>query len=113
MPGGGQARPALEIEELTIAPGERVAVVGGIGSGKSTLLKLLSGIYSPQQGSVLLGGLDLSQVAEDIARRHIGYVPQDARLVNGTLRDNIVMGLGDVSDAEIMEVARATRLDAL
>ena len=109
----GQGRPALEVDQLAIAPGERVAVIGGIGSGKSTLLKLLSGIYAPHQGSVLLGNLDLSQVAEDIARRHIGYVPQDARLVNGTLRDNIVMGLGDISDAEITDLAQATRLDAI
>ncbi len=105
--------PALEIESLKFAPGERVAVIGGIGSGKSTLLKLTSGLYSPQQGNVLLGGLDLSQVAEDIARRHVGYVSQDARLINGTLRDNLSMGLGDVTDEEIMEVARETRLDAM
>ncbi|WP_340589217.1 ATP-binding cassette domain-containing protein [Erythrobacter alti] len=106
-------RPALEVEALKIDAGERVAVIGGIGSGKSTLLKLMSGLYSPQQGSVLLGGLDLSLVAEDIARRHVGYVSQDARLINGTLRDNLAMGLGDVSDEEIMEVARETRLDAM
>lgn len=109
----GAQRPALEIEALTIAPGERVAIIGGIGSGKSTLLKLLSGLYAPQQGRVLLGGLDLANVAEDLARRHIGYVPQDARLLNGTLRDNLVMGLGDVADQAIMQMAAATRLDQL
>lgn len=105
--------PALEIERLVLEPGERVAIIGGIGSGKSTLLKLLSGLYVPQRGSVLLGGLDLANIAEDIARRHIGYVPQDARLVNGTLRDNLVMGLGDISDADILAAAQASRLDAL
>lgn len=107
----GAQRPAVEIENLRLSPGERVAVVGGIGSGKSTLLKLLAGLYSPQEGRVLLGGLDLGQVAEDISRRHIGYVAQDSRLVNGTLRDNLAMGLGDVSDEEIMAVARTTTLD--
>ena len=61
----------------------------------------------------MLGGLDLGQVAEDVARRHIGYVAQDARLVNGTLRDNLAMGLGDVGDEDIMEVARSTRLDTV
>ncbi len=105
--------PSLEIETLAIEPGERVAIIGGIGSGKSTLLKLLSGLYSPQQGSVLLGGLDLGQVAEDIARRHIGYVAQDARLLNGNLRDNLAMGLGDVTDADIMAVAQETKLDGM
>ncbi len=109
----GAQRPALEIEGLRIDPGERVAIVGGIGSGKSTLLKLMSGLYTPVQGSLLLGGIDLSQVAEDIARKHVGYVSQDARLINGTLRDNLAMGLGDVGDEEIMAVARETRLDAM
>ena len=109
----GAARPAVEIERLAIAPGEKVAIVGGIGSGKSTLLKLLAGLYAPQAGQALIGGIELAQIAEDIARRHIGYLPQDARLVNGTLRDNLVMGVGDVSDAQIMTLARETRLDAL
>ena len=109
-PGG---RKAVEVESLTIAPGERVAIIGGIGSGKSTLLKLLTGLYTPQQGTALIGGLDLSQIAEDIARRHIGYLPQDARLVNGTLRDNLAMGLGDVGDAAIMQAAKATRLETM
>ena len=107
----GAQRPSLEIERLVINPGERVAVIGGIGSGKSTLLKVLSGLYAPGEGRVLLGGLDFGQVADDIARRHVGYVAQDARLVNGTLRDNLVMGLGDVTDAQIMDVAGKTRLD--
>ena len=104
-------RPALDVERLAIRPGERVAVIGGIGSGKSSLLKVLSGLYAPSEGRVLLGGLDFAQVADDIARRHIGYVSQDARLVNGTLRDNLAMGIGDVRDADIMDVARTTRLD--
>ena len=106
-------RPAVEIDRLVISPGERVVVVGGVGSGKSTLLKLLSGLYSPQQGQILLGGLNLSQIAEDIARREIGYVPQDSRLVNGTLRDNLTMGLADITDNEIMEMAGKTKLDSV
>ncbi len=109
----GSQRPALEIEKLEINPGEKVAIIGGIGSGKSTLLKVLAGLYAPQGGSALIGGLDLSQIAEDIARRHIGYLPQDARLVNGTLRDNLSMGLGDLSDSAIMEMAAKTRLDGM
>ena len=109
----GAQHASLEIENLAIRSGEKVAVIGSIGSGKSTLLKLLSGLYAPQQGTVLLGRLDLSQVAEDVTRRHIGYVAQDARLVNGTLRDNLVMGIGDITDPEIMEVARTTKLDGM
>lgn len=109
----GASQPALELSTLTIRPGERVAVIGGIGSGKSTLLKILAGLYRPSQGSVVLGDLDLAQIAEDIARRHVGYLAQDARLVNGTLRDNLAMGLGEVSDEDVMAAAKATRLDAM
>lgn len=107
------SRQALEIEALAIAPGERVAIVGGVGSGKSTLLKVLSGLYSPQAGSVKIGGLDAGQVAEDVIRRHVGYLPQDARLVNGTLRDNLVMGITDPGDDALLRVAQATRLGPL
>ena len=107
----GAQHPSLTVESLDLHPGERVALIGGIGSGKSTLLKLLSGLYAPTEGRILLGGLDLQQVADDVARAHIGYVAQDARLIHGTLRDNLAMGLGDVTDGEIMEVARRTGLD--
>lgn len=109
----GSQRPALEIEKLEIRPGERVVIIGGIGSGKSTLLKLLSGLYSPTQGSIMAGGLDVSQIAEDVLRRHFGYLPQDVRLVNGQLRDNLVMGLPYITDDEIMDTAKKTRLDGL
>lgn len=109
----GAGRPAVDVERLFIGPNERVAVIGGIGSGKTTLLKLLSGLYAPQSGQTLIGGLDLSQIAEDIARRHIGYLQQDARLVNGTLRDNLTMGLGEITDEIIMQVARKTKFDAM
>lgn len=94
----------IDIPKLDIRAGERVAIIGGVGSGKSTLLKLLSGLYAPVSGSVTIGGLDLSQVAPDIARRHLGYVPQDMRLLNGTLRDNLLLGVGERRDAEIMAV---------
>lgn len=109
-PGG---RAALEIDNLRIVPGERVAVMGGIGSGKSTLLRILSGLYEPLEGSVLIGGLDAAQLAEDRIRRHIGYLPQDARLLNGSLRDNLIMGIEDVGDGALMEMAKKTRLDTL
>lgn len=104
---------ALEIDRLEIAPGERVALVGGIGAGKSTLLKLLAGLYTPQSGSVTVGGLNLAQIAEDAVRRQIGYLSQNARLVRGSLRENLTMGLGALSDEELMATARATGLDAL
>jgi ATP-binding cassette subfamily C protein LapB len=103
----------VAIEGLDIRPGERVAVLGGIGAGKSTLLKLLAGLYTPTSGVVTLGGLDLSQIAEETLRRNIGYLSQNARLVRGSLRDSLTMGLGGISDDALIDVARATGLEGL
>ncbi len=60
--------------------------------------------------SVQLGGLDVSQIADDILRAHLAYLPQDYRLVNGTLRENLVMGLGNVSDEHLLRCAQQTGL---
>lgn len=97
-------RPAVDGVNLTIRPGERVAVIGGIGSGKSTLLRLLSGLYAAQRGSVTIGGLEVSQIAPDVLRRHVGYLAQDTRLLNGTLRENILLGLTPPGDQAVMAV---------
>jgi ATP-binding cassette subfamily C protein LapB len=103
----------LGIERLQIAPGEKVAVIGGIGAGKSTLLRLLAGLYTPTAGSITLGGLDCTQIAEDTLRRHVGYHSQSARLVGGSLRESLTMGLAGVSDDALIRVAQATGLEAL
>jgi ATP-binding cassette subfamily C protein LapB len=98
------SRSGIEIPALHIGAGERVAIIGGVGSGKSTLLRLMSGMFAPATGEVTLGGLDIAQVAPDILRRDLGYVPQDMRMLNGTLRENLLLGIGDRSDAAIMAV---------
>jgi len=105
------ARESLEIPGLVIKDGQRIAIVGGIGSGKTTLLRVLSGLYSPQSGALKLGGLDMAQIADDVLRKYIGYLPQDYRLVNGTLRDNLLMGIGSTDDEAILAAASKTGLD--
>ena len=104
------ARVALAVPALRIAPGERVGVIGGIGSGKSTLMRLMAGLYPPAQGMVTLDHLDLAHVAEDVLRRNVAYLAQDYRLINGTLRENLILGLSDPGDAAIMEMATRTGL---
>lgn len=107
------SRSGLEVPVLQINPGERVAIIGPVGSGKSTLLKIMAGLYRPQAGTVLLSGLDVNQVADDVLRREVGYLPQDYRLINGTLRENLLLGRSDPGDQELMSVAASVGLDAM
>lgn len=104
------AREGLDIPRLEIRDGERVAIVGGIGSGKTTLLRLLAGLYRPQEGRAMIGNLDASQIAPDVMREHIGYLAQDYRLVNGTLRENLLLGLSNPGDDAVMRAVGQTGL---
>lgn len=106
----GLQRIVLEAEHFTIGPGERVGLIGPVGSGKSTLLKTLSGLYRPTEGRVFLGGVDLTMLNPMVVREMIGYLPQDQRLVSGTLRQNLVLGLADPGDEAILAAARQTGL---
>ena len=107
----GPDTPGLQVGRLVFRPGERVAILGAIGSGKSTLLKLLSGLYRPAAGRVLLDDVDMAHLAPGFVREHIGYLPQDVRLFQGTLRDNLTLGLPAPTDGQILDAARLTGLD--
>ncbi|HTH60560.1 MAG TPA: type I secretion system permease/ATPase [Paraburkholderia sp.] len=99
-------RAALEVRSLHIRPGERIAVLGRNGAGKSTLLQLLSGLHTPQQGDVLLDSLKMSLIDPYDVRRDVGYLPQNANLFFGTLRDNLTMGKPHATDDELLEALR-------
>ena len=96
---------------MEINPGDRIAVLGAVGSGKSTLLKLLSGLYRPQAGKVFLDGVDTQLIAVEFLREQMGYLPQEVRLFNGSLRENLVLGLPVLSDSQILQAAAKTGLD--
>jgi ATP-binding cassette subfamily C protein LapB len=98
---------------LTIEPGEKVAIMGPVGSGKSTLARLILGLYEPDQGSVLLDGLDSRAVDPADRTRNIGAVLQDCWLFSGTLQENIVAGRFGVTDDEVHEKARIASVDQL
>jgi ATP-binding cassette, subfamily C, bacterial LapB len=103
-------RAAMEITHLEVKPGEKIGIIGTIGSGKSTLLKLASGLYRPATGKIFLDGMDLAQISPRVLREAIFYLPQDIRLVSGTLRDNLLQGLPDPGDEPLLEAARQTGL---
>lgn len=109
--GYSEQQSVIEADSLAFSPGERVAIVGSVGSGKSTLIKVISGLYKPTAGTIYLDGVDLNQIAPDFIRENIGYLPQDVRLFNGTLRENLTLGLPTPSDSMIMNAASVTGLD--
>jgi ATP-binding cassette subfamily B protein len=99
--------PVLRGLDLEIAPGETVALVGETGAGKSTLVKLIARFYDPRRGSVRVDGLDIRELDLGAFRRQLGFVPQEAFLFTGTIRDNIAYGRPDASDAEVEAAAQA------
>jgi ATP-binding cassette subfamily C protein LapB len=114
-PGGrGEPGPSvLKAASLRLQAGERVAVLGRIGSGKSTVLRLLAGLYQPSEGHVEVDGMDLRQIDPSDFRARVGFVAQDPRLFNGTLRDNVLLDRPTADPARLAEVAAQTGLDRL
>jgi ATP-binding cassette subfamily B protein len=98
---------ALRGVDLSIAAGETVALVGETGAGKSTVLKLLARFYDPVSGAVRVDRHDLRSLDLHEFRSHLGYVPQEAFLFTGSVRDNIAYGRPSASDAEVEAAARA------
>lgn len=106
----GKAQPVLNIKRLSINSGERVGILGTVGSGKSTLLRVMAGLYRPTAGRVLIDGLEMSQVARESMTRHVSYVQQDHRLFEGSLRQNLLVGLPNPGDDAIKEAMSRTGL---
>ncbi|MCW3150754.1 type I secretion system permease/ATPase [Stutzerimonas stutzeri] len=104
----GLSTPSLRGINLHIAPGERVAIIGRSGSGKSTLARLIMGLHTPNEGQILLDGLDLRQIDVADLRSQVGYVSHDMPLLAGSLRDNLTLGARYVTDERMLEVATLT-----
>jgi ATP-binding cassette, subfamily C, bacterial LapB len=98
----GQTTNVLNNITLEIAAGEKVGIIGPVGSGKTTLGKLMLGLYEPTGGMVTMDGTDIRQIDPAELRHFLGYVPQDIVLFQGTLRDNITMGVDDIDDQNVL-----------
>jgi ABC-type multidrug transport system fused ATPase/permease subunit len=106
---GGQ-RPAIDGVNLYFRAGQRVAVVGASGAGKTTLLSLLVRLFDPDEGTVLIGGTDIRRYTLASLRQYVGVISQDPFIFDGTVSDNIGMGLAH-SAAEIEAAARIADAD--
>lgn len=104
-------RRVLDGVDMTIEPGETLALVGPTGAGKSTIVKLLARFYDPTEGSVYLDGWDLRTLQLHSYRSRLGLVPQDGYLFTGTIAYNIAYGRPDASRVQIQAAARAVRAD--
>jgi ABC-type multidrug transport system fused ATPase/permease subunit len=107
-PDDGGTR-ALDGVDLTVAPGQTVALVGATGAGKSTFAKLVARFHDPTEGRVLVDGHDLRQVTERSLRSQLGIVPQEGFLFSGTIAENIAFGRPGATREEVEEAARAVR----
>ncbi|MEO0997569.1 MAG: ABC transporter transmembrane domain-containing protein, partial [Pseudomonadota bacterium] len=106
----GDERPVLSHIDLSVRPGETLAIVGRSGSGKSTLVSLLPRFYDPSSGSIRLDGVDLAEYRLADLRRQISLVSQDVTLFNDTIAYNIAYGTGVAGREEVVEAARAARI---
>ena len=102
----GFDQKVLDGFNLKIRPGEKVGILGRIGSGKSTFGRLLTGLYEPAEGNILLDGTSLGQIDPADIRQAIGYISQDNFLFYGSVRDNIAFGAGNLNEEAIKRAAK-------
>ena len=108
-PGGRGA--AHERLSFSVAPGERIGLVGPSGSGKSTVARLLLRFYDPQRGRILIGGRDVRELSLDDLRAQVAIVHQDTYLFHGTVEDNLRIGKPGATPDELRTAARAANAD--
>ena len=104
----GQNGRALDDVSFTVEPGERVAILGRNGSGKSTIVRLAMGVFEPAEGQILVDDTDIRQIMPSELRANIGAVLQEVCLFSGSVKENITLGLENISDTDILEAAKTS-----
>lgn len=102
----GTRKLVLDDISLTINKGEKVAFVGESGSGKTTLTKLLLQLYQPEEGSILMDGNDLKDIQMEVLRERIAYISQETFLFSGTIMENLMLGIDDVTVDDVIEACK-------
>jgi ATP-binding cassette subfamily B protein len=103
----GRQKGGLDRISLSIKAGEKVGIVGASGAGKTTLVALIMRLYDPEQGRVLIDGIDLRDVSQESLRRQIGMVTQETAMFNRTARENILYGNPAASEDDVIAAASA------
>jgi len=103
---GNKGPRQLNDVSLSVEPGEFIGIVGLSGSGKSTLMKLLARLYEPDEGRILIDGLDIAKVQLSSLRTQVGMVPQDSLLFEGTVAENISLNNPEIDSDRIVEAAK-------
>lgn len=108
----GREAGGLDHINLTIQPGEKVGLIGRSGAGKSTLVKLLLRFYDVERGAILIDDQNIAGVTQDSLRSHIGMVQQDSALLHRSVRDNILYGRPDATEAQMIAAAKQAEAHA-
>ncbi len=101
---GEEPKPILQDVSFAVERGSRVALVGPSGAGKSTIFALIERFYEPTSGEILLDGQPVTQFSRSLLRGELGYVEQDAPVLAGSIRENLLLGRAEASDDELVEV---------
>ncbi len=101
---GEEPKSILENVSFQIPRGHRVALVGPSGAGKSTIFSLIERFYEPTKGEIFLDGQNVQDISLDTLRAQIGYVEQDAPVLAGSIRENLLLGRAEATDADLREV---------
>lgn len=104
----GAAERTLDNLSLVIEPGQKVGIIGRVGSGKSTITRLILGLYEPEDGLVMIDGIDIRQLDPESLRRHIGSALQEPVLLSGSVRENIVLDRPGIGDEEMVRASEVS-----
>ncbi|MFI8644783.1 ABC transporter ATP-binding protein [Pseudomonas iridis] len=107
----GKKRGIIGDLNLTIKPGEKIGLIGPSGAGKSTLVNLLLRLYDVEGGRILIDGQNIAEVGQESLRARIGMITQDTSLLHRSIRDNLLYGKPDATDAELWDAVHKARAD--
>jgi ATP-binding cassette subfamily C protein LapB len=107
----GSSNPIIRNLSFKMLAGQKVAIVGRMGSGKSTISRLISGLIEPNEGAVLIDGVDLRQIDKSDVRRNVGVMLQETWLFSGTVKENLQMGFYEYDDSHLLNIAKISGVD--